>query len=138
MQRAVLDLARPEITCTRVEFTAGGERYVLTGENTELFPRRAVPATPGRPGRFLVPIRDLSKAVAAGLGVQMKYTPGASYALLRLTDEVATAVRVYKKIPTDDVLAADMAMILETGGQPFARKVHPDGEVAIVVSAPKD
>lgn len=134
----VLALATREVTCTRTAFQAAGETYTLGGENTELFPRRAIPATAGKPALFLVPVRDLSKQVSAGLGVEMRYEPGASYALIALDERTATAVRVYKKIPTDDVLVRDLQMVIEKGGQPFARMVRPNGEVAIVVSPSVD
>lgn len=138
MNRRVLDLAKPEITCERGTFQAAGETYILTGENDELFPRRAIPTTEGKPVLFVAPVTDLTKRVSAGLGVKMKYTPGASYVLIWLDTRSARAVRVYKRLPADDTLLADFARVLETGGQPFARMQLPDGDVEIVVSSSKD
>jgi len=134
MAEPVLALAKPEITCDRAQLQAGGQTYILTGENTELFPRRVIPATPDKPALYLAPVRDLTKTVGDRLGVTVRYTPGASYALIRLDERTATAVRIYKKIPTDDVLIPDLIRVIEGGGQPVAMKPRPNGEVGIVVS----
>ena len=132
----VLALAKPEVTCLRGQFLAAGETYTLTGENTEFFPRRAIPVAPGKAALFVAPVADLTKVVGDRLGVSVRYQPGASYVLIRLDEHSATAVRIYKKLPTDDVLLRDLTDVVETGGQPFAQMLRPDGKVAIIVSRP--
>jgi hypothetical protein len=134
MSGAVLALAKPDVTCERGQFQAGGETYTLTGENEDLFPRRIIPSSPGKPALYLAPVRDLTKTAGGALGVKVRYTPGASYALIRLDERTATAVRIYKKIPTDDLLIQDLVRVIETGGQAVAMMQRPDGEVGIVVS----
>jgi hypothetical protein len=135
---SVLALAKPDVTCARGQFQAADGTYVLTGENDELFPRRVIPSDMGRPALYLAPVRDLTKVAGDALGVKVRYTPGATYALIRLDERSATAVRVYKKIPTDDLLIQDLIRVIETGGQPIATMQRPDGEVGIVVSPPID
>jgi len=133
----VIERAGAPVTCVRAEFQAGGETYVLTGENGELPPRRAMPANAGKPSLFLVPVRDLRKEVGERLGVDVPYQAGATFVLIRLDARFATAVRIYKKMPTDEVLLADFAEVLAGGGQAFATMERPAGKVGIVLSAPR-
>lgn len=129
--------AREQAGCTRARFQAAGEAYTLGGENSERLLRRAIPTSPDKPVLVLVPVENMTGAFGAGFG-GARSVSGPTYALVAVEARVATAVRLYSKIPTDEVLVRDLTRVIETGGQPFARKERPDGEVAIVLSPSVD
>jgi hypothetical protein len=133
----VLASAREETGCTRAQFRAAGEAYTLGGENGQRLVRRAIPASPDKPVLVLVPVQNMTGAFAPGSG-GARQVSGPTYALVAVDARTATAVRLYSKIPTDEVLVRDLTRVIETGGQPFARKARPDGEVAIVLSPSVD
>lgn len=133
----MLASVRDEVVCTRAQFQAGGEAYTLDGENDQRLPRRAIPASPDKPVLILVPVQNMTGAFGPGFG-GARNVSGPIYALVTVDERTATAVRLYRKIPTDEVLVRDLTRVIETGGQPFARKKRPDGQVAIVLSPSVD
>jgi hypothetical protein len=133
----VLASAREEAGCTRAQFRAAGEAYTLGGENGQRLLRRAIPASPDKPVLVLVPVQNMTGAFGPGFG-GARQVSGPTYALVAVDASAATAVRLYSKIPTDEVLVRDLTRVIETGGQPFARKARPDGEMAIVLSPTVD
>lgn len=133
----VLASARDEAACTRAQFQVGGEAYTLDGENGQRFVRRAIPASPDKPVLVLAPVQNMTGAFGRGFG-GARPVSGPTYALIAVDARTATAVRLYSKIPTDEMLVSDLTRVIETGGQPFARRDRPDGEVAIVLSPSVD
>jgi hypothetical protein len=115
--------------CERVRFATARGAYTLRGEDEAGgLPRVATPETKGGPMGYLTVVPDLQTAMTPG---HAGAAPALGYALQTRDGDTHTTWRIYTAIPTDDVLARDVAAALAGELRP-ALRVRGD-QVQIIV-----
>lgn len=113
------DLKSMRNWCERVRFDTSGGTYLLRGDDDAgALARVAIPENRRAPIAYVTPIPDFEKAMAPG---HTGPAPIAGYALMTALDEGQTAWRIYDAIPSDEVLARDIADVLADRIRPAMR-----------------